>query len=212
MNSRVALFCGVLSLMIGPALADAPPSKVTRVFEIMREGTKIGTDVVDIEKQGDQTTVRFKTHISVVVLIEVYHYDHTSTETWKGNQLVSFKSQTDDNGKKHAITATTSGEKLQFEIDGKRSDVPKTVLPASFWARPQPGPLQMFDETTGKRISVKVSDLGDESMVFNGAKHQVRHFHVSGDMERDLWFDGDTLLRLKMAGTDGSKIVSDLQP
>ncbi len=211
MNRKLTFACSLLALTVQPSVADTP-TKTTRTFDIVREGSNIGTDVVEIDKAGDTTTVKFKTHISVVVMfIEAYHFDHTSSETWKGKDLVSFKSQTDDNGKKHVITATAAGDKIQFEVDGKRGELPKTIPPASFWSRPSPGTQEMFDESNGKRLSVKITDLGDEAVTVHGSKRPAHHFRISGDLERDLWFDGDVLVRLKIPGSDGSKIYSDLR-
>jgi Family of unknown function (DUF6134) len=215
MNKTLMLASSLLAFIaIDPSLADtsAPPAKTTRTFDIVRENSKIGTDVVEIEKQGDMTTVNFKTHISVVIVIEVYHYEHMSSETWKGDQFVSFKSQTDDNGKKHVLSATADGDKIQFEIDGKHSEGPKTVLPASFWNKSFLDAHEMFDEANGKRLSVKASDLGEETVTVHGTKRKAHHYKISGDLERDVWFDGDTLIRLKLSGSDGSKIYSDLRP
>jgi len=215
MNKKLMLVSSLLALIaIDPLVADtsAPATKTTHTFDIIREGSKIGTDVVEIEKQGDMTMVQFKTHISVVIVVEVYRYEHTSSETWKGDQFVSFKSQTDDNGKKHMLAATADGDKIQFEIDGKHSEGPKTVLPASFWNKTFLVAQEMFDEADGKRLSVKVSDLGEESVTVHGTKRRAHHYKISGDREREVWFEGDTLVRLKLSGADGSKIYSDLRP
>jgi hypothetical protein len=213
MNRYAACLISLVPLMAGTAAAETPPpDKATRTFDIVREGKKIGTDIIEIEKQGDVTNVKSTTHISVVIVIEVYHYDHMSVETWKGNQFVSFKSQTDDNGKKHTLAVTVAGDKVQIEADGAKHAEAKSMLPATFWNKPALGAQQFFDESIGKPMSVKIADMGDESISVHSAKIQAHHYRVSGDLERDLWFDGDKLVRLRLLGTDGSKIVSDLRP
>ncbi len=222
MIKRFTLIFSLFALMIEPVAAEkptptsetpSPMSKMKRIFDTMRDGGKIGTMVTEIEKQGDITNVKSTTHISVVIMfIEAYRFDHTATETWNGNQFVSFKSQTDDNGKKHSVSATAAGGKIALEIDGKRSEAPGTVIPGSFWNKAFVSATQMFDDSDGKRLSIKVSDLGDETLFLHETKHQVRHYQVSGDLPRDLWFEGDSLVRLKLTGSDGSKIVSDLRP
>jgi Family of unknown function (DUF6134) len=212
--NRYAAACliSLLPLTAATAATETPPDKISRTFDIIREGKKIGTDVMELEKQGDTTTVKFTTHISVVVVIEVYRLDTSSIETWKGNQFVSFKSQTDDNGKKHAVSATAVGDKIQFDVDGSKRMEPKSIVPATFWSKPSLGALQFFDGETGKPLSVKIADAGDESISIHNGKIQTHHYKVSGDLERDLWFDGDKLVRLRLVGSDGSKIVSDLRP
>jgi Family of unknown function (DUF6134) len=215
MTRKLAVLCGLLAMTLEPALADTPPAanKIKRIYDVSRNGSKIGTDTVEIDKQGNTTTVKFTTHISVVVaFIEVYKLEHTATETWNGNQFVSFKSQTNDNGTKHTIAVTTATDKLRMDVDGKPNDAPRAVVPGSFWSKALIPSGEIFDEDDGKRASVKLADIGEEQVTANGVKYQAHHYRVSGGMERDLWFDGDVLVRLALKGTDGSKIVSDLRP
>ena len=114
------LISGIFLLGIVPALAKAPapvpvptePTTTQRIFDITRDGTKIGTDVIDIVKDGDTTTVNFKTHISVVVMfMQAYHMEHTAVETWSDGAFVSYKAQTDDNGTKRTILAMPADKK-----------------------------------------------------------------------------------------------------
>jgi Family of unknown function (DUF6134) len=207
MDKKLALILGLLAFTIEPATADtpAPASKIKRIYDITRDGSKIGSDIVEIEKQGDVATVKFTTHVSVkIAFVEVYHMDRTSSETWNANQLVSFTSQTNDYGTKHVVAATAAGEKIHFDVDGKASDAPRKVVPNGIWSKAFLSSGQIFDDGTGKLLSIKVSDLG--------VAQQTRHYHIAGDFERDLWFEGDTLVRLRMVGPDGSKVSSDLRP
>jgi hypothetical protein len=200
------------------AAVPAAPSKLHQAFDVIRQGDKIGSDMLDIDRQSDATTVKTKTNISVkVMFIEAYRYDHDCSETWKNGQLTAFKSQTDDNGTKHAIeiAPSTTPDKLTLIVDGKKSDVPKTIAPASLWSKELVTRAELFDPADGKRITIAAKDLGDETLTIQGVKHQTRHFKISekppGDFDRDLWFEGDGLVRMKMLGSDHSTIVSDLR-
>lgn len=195
----------------------ASPSKTHQVFDIDREGDKIGATTVDIDRQNDATTVKVATHISVkVMFIEAYRYEHSSTETWKSGQLISYKSQTDDNGTKHVIEVGpgASAEKLNLTVDGKRSEVPKSIAPASLWSKDVVTRSELFKTDDGARLSIKVTDVGLEPMVIRGVKRQAHHYKISdktpGEFDRDLWFDGDLLVRMKLLGSDRSTIVSEL--
>jgi len=199
------------------AHASAAPAKIRQTFDIVRKDDKIGDNVVDIDRQGDTTTARDKTDISVKVMyVQVYRYTHNCSETWKSGQLVAFKSQTDDNGTKHAveIAPSASPDKITLIVDGKKSEEPKSLAPASLWSKELVTRTELFDPADGKRMTVKVSDLGDETLTIDGVKHQTRHFQLAAkapaDFDRDLWFEGDVLIRMKMLGSDHSIIVSDL--
>ncbi len=202
------------ALATAPVLAGTPAEikHVHRVFDIMRGGSKIGTDTFDITRQGDATSVKNQTHIVVkIAFITAYRYDHSETGSWKGSQLVAFKSTTDDNGTDHQIKAAQAGNKLTLTVDGTASTAPKTVQAASLWGAEVAKQTQIFDPANGKRMAVDVADLGDETVDVNGVPRQVDHVKLSGDFPRDLWFDEDGLVKMTMRGSDNSEITSQLR-
>lgn len=229
----LAAGCGALGL-ISPASTLAEPTprpdsairteaqpgngKLHLVFDIIREGDKIGADTIDVDRQADATSVKTTTKISVKVLsIEMYHYEHAANETWKNGQLVAFKSHTDDNGTKHSVDVApgSAPDKLTMTVDGVKSDVPKSISPASLWTKEIVGRGDLFDPVDGKRLAIKAKDMGEESLTLNGVKRQAHHYKIAdktpGGFDRDLWFDGDLLVRMKLIGSDRSTIVSDLR-
>ncbi|MHB8886130.1 MAG: DUF6134 family protein [Methylovirgula sp.] len=209
-----SLLLSFFFLAIEPALAQTPPEPIVmhRVFDITRNGNKIGTDTIEIDKNGDTTTVKSTTHISVVIMfVEAYRFEHEAVETWNAGQFVSYVSHTNDNGKKHSINATLAGDKFDLTADGKLQELPQVVLPASFWNNDFIGQTQLFDTATGKILAVKVQDMGLDPIVQQGATIQTERYKISGDLKRDIWLDGDVPLRIKLLGSDHSKIVSDLR-
>ena len=199
------------------AATPAARVKIHQTFDIVRKDDKIGANIVDIDRQGDATTVKNKTDISVKLMyVQVYHREHVASETWKNGLLTAFKSQTDDNGAKHVveIAPSASPDKITLIVDGVKTEEPKSIAPASLWSRELVNRTELFDPADGQRITVKVSDLGDETLTIQGVPHQTRHFRLAAkppaDFDRDLWFEGDALVRMKMLGSDHSTIVSDL--
>src|ERR1700752_2519229 len=112
---QIAAFSlALFGLLTMPAVAENPPAaaKTHRIYDVTREGSNIGTETVDVERQGDTTTVKIKSDISVkIMFVEAYRYEHSCNEVWKSGQLASFKSHTNDNGTKHAVEVTAAGEK-----------------------------------------------------------------------------------------------------
>ncbi len=205
------------ALVASPVMAqspseDAPAPRVHRVFDIMREGAKIGTDTFDITRDGETTNVKVNTHIQVkIAFITAYRYDHTENGTWRGKQLVSFNSSTDDNGKAHEIQAAQSGNKVALTVDGTSSAAPSAIQPASLWGATVSKQSQVFDPANGKRMALKVQDLGRETVPINGVPLKLNHVKLSGQLARDLWFDEDGLVKMTMVGSDNSKITSQLR-
>ena len=215
----IALSLTLLALPVVPAGADSPAAtaKIHKVFDIVRGNDKIGTDTIDIEQQNDTTTVKIKTDLSVKVMyIEAYRYEHSCNETWKNGQLISFKSRTNDNGTKHSVDVTAAPDKLSMDADGKHIDLPKTVTPASLWGKDAIHQFDAFEPDTGKRMSIKVTDLGEEVLMLHGVEHHTHHYKIAdttlkSDFAREVWFDGDVLVRTKIIGSDNSVILSDLR-
>lgn len=221
----LGMFLASLVLAQGCAYAEAPlPSatslagpKARYVFDILRNGDKIGTNTIDVQRKDGTTKVDIATKISVVVMfLEAYRYEHTCTESWKDGQLVAFKSKTNDNGTKHVIDVAAKPDKVSMEVDGKPVEAPKSLYPASLWSRDVVTRGELFEPANGKRIAIKVKDLGDETVTIGGVERRTRHFKLSAkgtsEFDRDLWFDGDMLVRMQLAGADGSTILSDLRP
>src|SRR5579863_6696278 len=216
----IALLSGASAFFIGPALAQEPavpspnPNAVSYVFDITRDGDKIGVDTLDISKDGDITTVKIGTHISVTAaFIEVYHFDHSGVETWNGNHFVSYKAKTDANGKKYSIAATAdAGGKMNLTVNGQTTELSQLVLPATFWNSDFVTAAQMIDADKGALLSVQVADLGDEAIEQNGVQVQARHYRITGQLVRDIWLVNNMPVRIQLRGSDNSLIVSDLRP
>lgn len=213
-----AYFLPLIALASVSARADNPAAatKIHEVFDIVRSGDKIGTDTIDIERQNDTIKVKTKTNVSVkIMFVEAYRYEHSCDETWKNGQLVAFKSKTDDNGTKHSVEVTAKPDKLAMEADGKHVELPKAAAPVSLWDKDAIHRMDTFDPDTGDRLAIKVTDLGLEPVTVHGVTHQAHHYKIAdtlkGEFAREVWFDGDALLRTKIVGSDNSVILSDLR-
>jgi hypothetical protein len=213
----------IIALAAGTAGVEAAPPKPAAkteagaqlVYAVTRDGSPIGRTIVDIDRSGDTTTVTSKTDIEVKVIIVLYRFKQDVTETWKGEQLVSFKSQTDDNGTSHDVSITSSPKGLSIVADGKTSSAPTGAIPASFWSMRFSKAKTLIHPDNGRVMNISVKELGPDQVNMGGAPHQAQHYKVSAgkDYERDLWYDGDQLIRVRIKDTttQGSLISSDLQ-
>jgi Family of unknown function (DUF6134) len=213
----IALTLVLFGLAITPSSAESPAAaKIHRAFDINRSGDKIGTETIDIEQQDDSITAKSKTDVLVKILFVVaYRYESSTNEVWKGGQLISFKSQTNDNGTQHLVKVTAMPDKLSMEADGKHSDLPKSVVPVSLWRKETVRQPDAFEPDTGNRLSLKVTDLGPDSVTVNGVTHQAHHYKIAdtlkGTYAREMWYDGDLLVRTKVIGSDNSVVLTDLR-
>ncbi|MEW6435661.1 MAG: DUF6134 family protein [Pseudomonadota bacterium] len=196
-----------------PAAASAVPTTEERVFDITRDGNKIGVETIHIEKDGDTTVIKFKTHLSVVVMfIQAYHLVHSAVETWTAGKFVSYKAVTDDNGKHFNVAAVAKDDEVLLDVNGTRSKLPGNIVIASLWSKDFVDQTTLLHPDSGVELSVKVKDLGEEEIKLHGEDVKAQHYRISGDLDRDVWFEGDKMLRMKFYGSDHSTIMSELTP
>jgi hypothetical protein len=214
----------IIALAAGTAGAQAAPPKAAAakteagaqlVYTVTRDGSPIGRTTVDIDRSGDNVTVTSKTDIEVKVIIVLYRFQQDVTETWKGDQLVAFKSHTDDNGTPHDVSITSSPKGLTIVADGKTSSAPAGAVPASFWSTRFTKAKTLIHPDNGRIMSASVKELGPDQVTVGGTPRQAQHYKISAgkDYDRDLWYDGDQLIRIRIKDTttQGSLISSDLQ-
>ena len=167
-----AVLLSLFILTVAPAFAQQPlpPTATRRVFDIFRDGNKIGADVIDIDTEGDTTTVKFSTQISVTAaFIELYHFDHSAVEIWTDGQFVSYKAQTNDNGTKYKMSAMAVGGKLELTVNGEQTELSQLAVPTTLWNNDFVTSTQIIDADKGMVLSVHVQDIGDEPIEMNGA-------------------------------------------
>lgn len=203
LTSGLCMLFGSGALMEREAQAAAP-TVVHRTYDVVREGSTIGTIGVDETRRGDVLEITTTTDIRVkIAFVEVYRYEQSATETWRAGKLVTFRSRTNDNGTRHVVALIARDGGTRTDVDGKAEDVPALLVPATLWVRPAAGPLVMIDPNGGKRLNVTAADAGAEG--------ELQHVRYTGDLPRDLWFSNGTLVKMQMAGSDGSRVVTQLR-
>jgi hypothetical protein len=192
----------------------APSASIAihRVFDISREGSQIGTTTVDFSRRGEMSNIKIVTHISVkVLLMNAYQYEHQETASFRDNQLISFSSTTDDNGTNHQIAAHESSGRILMKVDGDETEVPKAIYPAITFSPLISSKSQLFDPNNGKRLYTVSEGLGMDFVTVHGVQQELNHIKLSGQFDRDLWFDRDGLVKMSMIGSDHSRITSELR-
>jgi hypothetical protein len=200
-----------LAALLAPGPARAAPSVKRLVFDISRNGAKIGVHQTTITRDGGKTTLDTQTNVQVkVAFITAYTYEFLAQEIWLDMHFDSFVSSTDDNGDKHQVRMDAKGGKLAVTADGKSAVAPPNAIPGSFWNAQlmRSGPIMMIE--TGQILQVTIKLLGQEP---GPQGRKLDHFKVTGGLERDIWFDGQTPVRYQLKTTrDGSIIESRLRP
>lgn len=209
---RSAIFA-VLFLSMTLAIASLParaavPSGGQLNFTVLREGDEIGRHVLSFEKAGDDLTVNIRTKIAVKVLfVTAYSFDHEGREVWRNGHLVTLASHTNDDGTEHTLAVQANGSELAVNGDGQLSKAALGIIPASLWHEGILAGGAILNTLYGKQMNITVRDAGMENLMVSGRTVAARHYIIEGDLQRELWFDGDQVLaKVRFKGKDGSKI------
>jgi Domain of unknown function (DUF6134) len=178
-------------------------------FTVTRNGTPIGSHVYTFDRHGPRTDVEIETNIDFRLLsLPIYRFKHESHEVWDGDRLIRLVSNTDDNGEPVALDVRAEGASLKVGGPDQAVEVDAEAVPASLWNRAVVDRQRLLDTVNGALLKTSATDLGDAAVTVAGKKIPARHFRLSGEYNRELWYDKQdgALLRVKFEATDGSDV------
>jgi len=178
-------------------------------FTVTRNGTPIGSHVYTFDRHGARTDVEIKTNIDFRLLsLPIYRFKHVSHEVWDGNRLIRLVSNTNDNGEPVTLDVRAEGASLKVGGPDQAVEVDAKAVPASLWNRAVVDRQRLLDTVNGALLKISATDLGDAAVTVAGKNIPARHFRLSGEYNRELWYDkrGGALLRVKFEATDGSDV------
>jgi len=186
-------------------------------FTVFRDGSDIGTHSYAISENGDETLVEVTTDIKVKVLfVTAYKFIHASKEVWKNGNLVQLNSTTDDDGTTKALNVKAQGGQLTADsvVQGqdRRQTADVGVVPASLWNKDIVQQSAVLNTLDGTLMNISVEDLGSDEVEAGGAKVAAHHYSITGELTRELWFNGTgDLVRVRFPDKTGTEIVYALK-
>ena len=198
MTGRIARLAVASAMFIGAASGTASATEAVRgaaagkvEYRITHSKyDEIGSDVLSFSRNGEDLIVDVAIRIEVKFLfITLHSLVSERRETWRDGRLVAYKSHTDENSDLIDVTARAEGGKLIVEGPGGRAEADGSVFPTNPW-NPEivNGTVQM-DTKTGKLLNVTVAPAGAETIEVAGKAVETSKYQVTGDIERELWFD-----------------------
>lgn len=116
--------------------ADLPVPKADRlVFDVYRNGSRIGRHHVDFHRNGAALRVVTKVNLNVsIVGIRLFHYKGHFIEHWHGGSFRSAASNIDDDGTKHVVKVKRVAHGVAISGNRIKSYVaPANALPLTYW-------------------------------------------------------------------------------
>jgi hypothetical protein len=198
--------------MAAAARAQSQPNG-TFIYGIHHEKHgDIGSHKLSFSRNGDNLLVEVENRIEVKVLfMTFFSFAADRREIWRGGRMLSYRSQTDDDGTDIAVRGVAKGDR--FVIDGPdgQTDAPAGVFPSNPWNRKIVEQPLLMDSKSGALLKVKTEAAGAETVEARGGQVEALKFVMSGDLARELWFAEDgTWLKMRF-DSDGAAVTFTLR-
>lgn len=184
----------VVAAMALPASASTLPSNGALQFDVIRKGKDIGDLSYEFSGTPTAYTVKIMTDIAVkvpLVRFNAYVFKQNSVEKWNGGKLASIQSATNDDGDDHTLNQPGNG-----------------LLPASLWNDDILKSRKLLNTIDGRVMNVRVTDLGVQPVPVRDGQLSAHHYRISGDLERDIWYDDQgNLAHVSFTADDGSTVT-----
>lgn len=198
----------IISLFSALSAQAAPPPGGVLDFTVLRNGSEVGRHEMLFRNEADGLKIDIRTNVAVkIAFVTAYRFEHEGHEVWQGGRLVRLWSKTNDDGAKHVLDVTAGGSDLVVMADGKDAEKATVSIPASLWNERLVQQKNILNTLDGTRMAIQVADLGTEAVAVKGEKVPARHYAVTGDLQRELWYDAQNILvKVRFKAKDGSDI------
>lgn len=175
---------------VAPALAcEVPMDRAVYVINHETYGD-IGKHTLSFECEGSDLIVETDVEVRVKILfVTVYERHARYREVWRGDRLIAYDAWTDEAGDEYITTARIEGD--QMIIDGRERKVsaPLDTVSSHPWNAAVVERSLLFGMKDGRLLRVQVERTGDEALTMGDRMIKARKYLVSGDIERELFYD-----------------------
>src|SRR5262245_61027785 len=208
-----------------------------REFKVSVDGKGRGKCTIEIARRDDGTDrMHIDASLNFNYVVYEYRYSSVGTEIWKNGRLLRLENSANYNGTKYVVKASSRSDNLLVTVGDKTSNFEPDVWVTSYWQLPdllvQPGAaagkgvvpaggrraarkedtttVVLLDSDKGQKLKGDVKRVGEETMTVAGKKTPCTHFRISGDVQVNLWYDGQQRLVRQETVESGHKTVMEL--
>jgi Domain of unknown function (DUF6134) len=185
---------GVLALALLPWAAHGDPLSEYD-YTVLRDGEPIGTHHVTVSPQGRDTKVEEQTDVAVKFgPITLYHMEHLRDELWRDGELESMTAHTDMNGDVYDIKITLEPDGYKRVINGRTDVFAPSVKVLTLWHDDLFKYSSFLSPMEDKTYQISVDYVGAEKLDLIGKSVDAFVYRMSGDTNREIWYDSDGLI------------------
>jgi Family of unknown function (DUF6134) len=186
-KQRVGFLAAMILLTAGAAPASGAPRTYTYLIEHAPYGV-VGTYTDRVDQSGETRRIDTTVRVAVRILgIVVYRKEADRTETWRGDQLLSFRSITTTNGKTIEVHGEARGDRFVIATSSGVVSAPLHIYTASPWSAGLPHPETMVVAEDGRVERAQVIGGEFAAPAVDGAALPVRRYEIVGEDRYYVW-------------------------
>lgn len=206
------LILAVLGLLIGFSAPGLAAENEVREYVIIRDGDEIGRQLTTIKPQEGGYAVTIETDIEVkLAFITLFRFTHRRDETWRDGRLQALAGMTDDDGDEYHLEIVAEGKGYRRTVNGEVSHFDAETGVATLWSKAVAGSALLLSAVSDQVYRVETRRVGEETLEIPRGTTKVEHYVMSGELERELWYDPAGRLVQMRFERDGSDIVYRLR-
>lgn len=188
-----------------PEASGAEAAQESMVFDVLRDGDKIGEHRLDFERLDGTLKVSVETEMKVsFAFVTLFRYEHKRVERWHDGQLESLAGMTNDDGEEFEVSIVRKEGFYSRTVNGAEEEIREPLSVDSMWSKDRLSAGKLFSVASGKSYRVRSNLLGWETIEARGGPMEAEHVKLSGEVERDLWYGASgELLKVQYEGAEG---------
>ena len=209
---RALLFAAFIAppilLTAAPAAAEDQAARLPdkpMVFDVLRDGSKIGEHRLVFEREDSTLKVSVETDMTVkFAFLTIFRYEHKRVERWRNGELESLAGMTNDDGRQYEISIVRREDHYSRTVNGTEEEIAGSLAVDSLWSKERLAAGKIFSAASDKVYRVRSDTMGTETIEVKGGEMQAEHIKLSGELDRDLWYDpSGELLRIRYESDAG---------
>lgn len=127
-----------------------------------------------------------------LLFIDLFHYQHETSEIWAGDCLQSINARTDANGKPFRVEGRQEMGAFRVTKRSGEASLPECVMSFAFWNPRVLEQTNLLNAQDGELLEVKISNpVFEELEVLGESRPSYRYRLAAGALDLDLWYSTD---------------------
>lgn len=178
------------------------------LFDVYRNGDKVGAHSVRFDEQGSDLTVESRFEIEIDVLFfTAYRYLYESEGRWRDGRLEGLDVRIDDDGDRSAVAVERRGEGFRVENSRESFEAQGPIYPTNHWNSAVLDQTRVLNTITGRINEVRIEPRERDMVPTELGVVPATRYAYTGQLRTEVWYDDSgRWVKMRFAGSDGSTI------